>query len=337
MMVQPVGQVMHLIGTGMIEDEVMDTDSSHVQIKLLSISSVASSLASVGQIVRWPKASLAIAQSPPSESATTQENECTREHSTANSTKSSDEDGAMNYALQVVQLGVFLMQLNDTEKEGDGERCIINWKLLMMYFRSRKRGMKYAFEAMRLITCTKALLTEQLAHRVIHGQFVNTKGGVGKNIANDLKMETMVKDHKGVLRELCGNKTLKAIQRATSASHGLKSIIDVIDQESNVTPDSSHHTYASTTQLAKNMIEVLQKVKPFENQPGRKLLSFPNIEKSPLCKLNVTALHKWLTHNKKRLANDAFAMSDDIIEDDDGDSEDNDNLSDAESTDDEGA
>jgi hypothetical protein len=152
---------MHLIGTGMIEDEVMDTDSSHVQIKLLSISSVASSLASVGQIVRWPKASLAIAQSPSSESATTQENECTREHPSAK-TKSSDEDGAMNYALQVIQIGVFLVQLNDTEKEGDGERCIMNWKLLMMYFRSRKRGMKYVFEAMRLITCTKALLTEQL-------------------------------------------------------------------------------------------------------------------------------------------------------------------------------
>jgi hypothetical protein len=111
-------------------------------------------------------------------------------------------------------------------------------------------------------------------------------------------METMVKDHKGVLRELCGNKTLKAIQRATSASHGLKSIIDAIEQESNVTPDSSHHTYASTTQLVKNMIEVLQKVKPFENQPGRKLLSFPNIEKSPLCKLDVTALRKWLIHNR---------------------------------------
>jgi hypothetical protein len=51
----------------------------------------------------------------------------------------------MNYTLQVIQLGMFLMQLNDTEKEGDGERCLMNWKLLMLYFRARKRGMKYAF------------------------------------------------------------------------------------------------------------------------------------------------------------------------------------------------
>lgn len=55
------------------------------------------------------------------------------------------------------------MQLNDTEKEGDGERCIMNWKLLMLYFRSRSRGKKYAFEAMRLpvITSVKALYTEK--------------------------------------------------------------------------------------------------------------------------------------------------------------------------------
>ena len=70
------------------------------------------------------------------------------------------------------------MQLNDTQKEGDGEWCLISWKLLMLYFRARKRGMKYAFEAMCLITFTKALLTERQAHRVIHGQFVNTKGGL---------------------------------------------------------------------------------------------------------------------------------------------------------------
>ena len=88
------------------------------------------------------------------------------------------------------------MQLNDTQKEGDGERCLMNWKLLMLYFRARKKGMKYAFEAMRLITFTEALLTKRQAHRVLHRQFVNTKGGVGNNLANDLKMETMVKNHK---------------------------------------------------------------------------------------------------------------------------------------------
>jgi hypothetical protein len=43
------------------------------------------------------------------------------------------EDGRIfNYGLHVIQLGTLLMQLNDTEKEGDGERSLRNWKLLML-------------------------------------------------------------------------------------------------------------------------------------------------------------------------------------------------------------
>ena len=80
-------------------------------------------------------------------------------------------DRVINYGLTCVQLGIMLMQLNDTEKEGDGQRCLINWKLLMLYFRSRNQGMKYALEAMRLLTCTKALFIEQIAHTIIYGQY----------------------------------------------------------------------------------------------------------------------------------------------------------------------
>ena len=54
--------------------------------------------------------------------------------SSASTKTSTAEDRLYNY----LQLGVLLMQLNDTEKEGDGERCIMNRKLLMLYFRSRQ-------------------------------------------------------------------------------------------------------------------------------------------------------------------------------------------------------
>ena len=80
------------------------------------------------------------------------------------------------------------MQLNDTEAEGDGEHSIINWKMLMLYYRCRSRGMKCAYEAMRFITCVRALYTEKMSHRITHGQFVNPRGGEGKNYAYDLKM-----------------------------------------------------------------------------------------------------------------------------------------------------
>ena len=52
------------------------------------------------------------------------------------------DDRVLDYGLQVIQLGTLLMQLHDTEKEGGGERNLRNAKLLMLYFRSRPRGIK---------------------------------------------------------------------------------------------------------------------------------------------------------------------------------------------------
>ena len=77
------------------------------------------------------------------------------------------------------------MQIDDSESEGDGERMMRNWKMLMLFNRSRGRGTKYAFEAMCLITNCRALYTPKMAHRIIHGMFGNPKWGEGNNYPND--------------------------------------------------------------------------------------------------------------------------------------------------------
>ena len=159
------------------------------------------------------------------------------------------EDRVLNYGLQVLQMGVFLMQLNDTELEGDGEQSIINWKMLMLYYRCRSRGMKYAFEAMRFITCVRALYTEKMSHRVIHGQFVNPKGGMGKKYPNDLKMEHIIGDNKVVLGELRANKTLTAVQKCSQGAYGVKTeFCHQYDSQCNIKPELSKHTHACTTE-----------------------------------------------------------------------------------------
>ena len=237
----------HFLGMGkIVEPPASTTDQPEhaVYLHVLAVGTTAATLVKVGQVVLWPKINLAL---PVQYSSS--------EDTTGMSEQQASDDKVMNYALQCIQLGIMLMQLNDTEKEGDGERCLMNWKLLMLYFRSRKRGMKYAFEAMRLLTCTKALFTEQMAHRIIHGQFVNAKGGPGNNYSNDLKMETLVKDHKVILKGLCGNKTLKAVQRSTNAVYGLKRVVETIDKESDVTAASTKHTHASSTKIVEEMVK----------------------------------------------------------------------------------
>ena len=43
-----------------------------------------------------------------------------------------------NYALNAIEMTVFLMQMKDTCAEGDGERNDLNMKRLLLYFKSHK-------------------------------------------------------------------------------------------------------------------------------------------------------------------------------------------------------
>lgn len=257
-----------------------------------------------GKIVFWPFDLLAVYK-PPHQHSTTEDRDQEKEQSHRNVISSipcgGQEDHRLNYGLQVIQLGVMLMQLNDTESEGDGERSLINWKMLMLYFRCRSRGKKYAYEAMRFITCVKALYSEKTSHRVLHGQFVNPKGGAGNNYANDLKMEHCIQDNKVSLRGMRGNKTLKAVERSSGSAYGQKEFCNQFDAQCKIPPESTRHTHACSTEDTKAMLSIIQETNPFQYEAGRKLHSFPSISKSPLDKLDMSLLHTWLSNHKRKL------------------------------------
>ena len=85
------------------------------------------------------------------------------------------------------------------------------------------------------------------------------------------------------------------------------------DRESNISPESTSHTHACTSDDIKEMIELISTQNPFKHQPGRSLQSFPSISKSPLDQLDVFSLHAWLTHNKKQLAANPYSCDDQPI------------------------
>lgn len=307
-----------VLGVGKVVeiDSHVSVPEKHVPVFVASIEACASGILVPGSVVFWPTELLAVYGPPTMENTERSQNDSPQPQTTISEIPpGSEEDRYLNYGLQVIQLGMMLMQLNDTEAEGDGERSLINWKMLMLYYRSRPRGMKYAFEAMRFITCVKGLYTEKMAHRVLHGQFVNPKGKEGKNYPNDLKMEHLVGDNKVSLRGLCGSKTLKAVQRCSGAAYGLKECCTQFDNECGIPPESTKHTHACTTDNIKAMLAIVQKANPFKYQAGRQLHSFPNISKSPLDQLDVALLHTWLTNHKRRL----FAGNHDFNEANDDD------------------
>lgn len=313
-----------VVGQFSSAEPAMSSSPQLLPVNIYHVEAYATHKLSCGQQILWPKTLMASFNPPTTAQASVPLQETPSgpelQSSISGIPYSEREDRLLNYGLQVIQLGVFLMQLNDTEAEGDGERSLINSKLLMLYYRCRSRGMKYAFEAMRFITCTKALLTEKMAHRVLHGQFVNPRGGAGKNYANDLKMEHLIRDNKVILKDLGVNKTLKAVERCSKASYGMKEFSNAYDRECNIPPETTKHTHACTTDDVRDMLAVIHENVPFKHQPGRMLNSFPEITKTPLDKLNVSLLHSWLTRHKRKLFADMNCLDDDDADEEDGDS-----------------
>lgn len=81
------------------------------------------------------------------------------------------------------------MQLIDTCAEGDGDRDTINKKKLLTYFRANSHYSKYALEMFISLAQTEALVSEEMAHRLKWGRFVNWHGGIGNNISVDTAQE----------------------------------------------------------------------------------------------------------------------------------------------------
>lgn len=128
-----------VLGVGQVVGAEVQQIGQTVAVLVAAVEAIAAGIISIGQVVMWPREHLAIPQAR--QEATSSEENQPMLPSPMFDMPPENDDRVMNYALQCIQLGVMLMQLNDTEKEGDGERSLINWKLLMLYFRSIQGSM----------------------------------------------------------------------------------------------------------------------------------------------------------------------------------------------------
>ena len=155
---------------------------------------------------------------------------------------------------------VFLMQMKDTCAEGDGERNDINIKRLLQYFKSHSSFTKYAIEMFTAIAQRKALLSEEMAHRIRWGRFVNWVGGKGKNIECDTAQEICNRVCKNIVLGMGANKTSAVIIRASKSAAGVEKILIKFDCETghNQTP---HLNNAMNTKI---LGEITDEVVPWE-------------------------------------------------------------------------
>ena len=213
-----------------------------------------------------------------------------------------EDDYVKNYGLCTIFLAILILQMKDTAKEGDGERNLINQKLLLTVFKSLATYSKYATEMFVSIAQVESLLTPRPSEEFKWGYFSNWRGGEGNNIEDDLAQEITNKVSKNIVQRMGPNKTIESISKLCKASNGIKEIIENFEEEALIHKTSVYHTIGDPLKDEKEMINDLIQLNPFSHIDGRAHNSFPSIKISPLQYQNIVDFHQWLQKHKQNAA-----------------------------------
>jgi serine palmitoyltransferase len=212
-----------------------------------------------------------------------------------------DKDDFFDYAKLRLSMGLFLRNFDDSIKEGDGVRTLRCWKFALLLFRTYNHT-KYALAALQLQAFVQAMLSPRLAHWLIWNRTVNNKGGIGKNIPMDLRLEHMNNLLKGLLKHLGPNLTESAANRCSKSIGHVERLLDSVDEDLEVKRPSGHHkVHKSEADFRALVSELAHKGDVFKNSPSKErgYIVFSNFKRSLLSGLDYSSLNKWITHHKK--------------------------------------
>lgn len=207
------------------------------------------------------------------------------------------KDGVYNYARVLCHFGSLVMEFVDAWAEGDGERIYRCWRLFLPHF-IVANCRKYALEALRLQFQVKAVLSPHLAHHILWDRFINTKGGMGRNIPCDLHNEHMNKMLKEVIANMGSNLTEVALHRAAQSVSAIKAICQRFDKISGVPFGTQAHSMRSDEKDVARVMMTVLKQKLFATSQGRKHHSYPKIHTNPLWSWKHEKTESWIEAKK---------------------------------------
>ena len=210
-----------------------------------------------------------------------------------NETVADKDDGIYNYARVLCHYGSLVLEMRDGWHEGDGERVLRCWKLLLPHFKVAGCT-KYSLEALKLQIHSGIEYSPNLAHQVTWNRFVNVRGGAGNNIPCDLFNEHVNKLLKHIIRNMGSNLTESALQRAARSVTTLHQICETFDVQSGVPCTMTAHSTRSDKDDVKKVVNTVVKNKLLVEMGGREHRSFRGMKLNPLHKWDVKKTEKWI-------------------------------------------
>ena len=198
-------------------------------------------------------------------------------------TTSAIPDGVHAYALDLLSLGLLWLGLYDSIKEGDGDRLILHWKLLLVVFKGANRP-NYGKEAVKLLQ-HKHIFSERKRMQLTWSRFVNTHGTIGHNVPCDLHMEHLNRRIKAVLRNLGSNITPVSITRAGKSLETVHHVCETFEQETSGKTITDYHPYREFGKDLNKVLKTLEEVEVFVPQGNRWHPTFPQLKHALLEKM----------------------------------------------------
>ena len=159
-------------------------------------------------------------------------------------------DHVNQYQKALFTINLFIRNINDAIKEGDGPRLISTYKFVMLYFKATGHS-KYAYSATKLLY--RIRLQPEHAFKLIWCRFINTRGISGRNISLDLHMEHINKFLKELLKGLRSNMNEENADRVAKTVKHMMAIVENVENNHDINVNKSKHLQPNTFEDVKKL------------------------------------------------------------------------------------
>ncbi|XP_078656847.1 uncharacterized protein LOC144902987 isoform X2 [Branchiostoma floridae x Branchiostoma belcheri] len=197
-----------------------------------------------------------------------------------------------------LSFGLFLEDMQDAVREGDGERLLRLYTVALLYYRAYGHT-QYAYSTLLLLVQITSLLSPANAHSLKWNRFFNGKGGKGKNISLDLHLEHLNNFLKSFLKGMGPNLTQQSAHRVSKSLGALRKILEKADKELGVVSPSGYHRSVRDSQDILTLVDVFREAEVFQFYPGRAFAAFPNFERNLFSRIKYDNMWEWIVSKLK--------------------------------------